>query len=160
MTTTISLKQTVCWTFCVPVHTWEEVLTRWSSSRAMCCVPSRSSSWSPSSVSPSASAWCRSPPHAALPIRRSCRPSGSRVSAQKHREHKHQGNSEWALSANVARTCRTMESPTITASHSVSRRRAKRLRVEISKTGGVRGREVLAINNWLDWAQTQKMCQQ
>ncbi len=39
-------------------------------------------------------------------------------------------------SANVARTCRTMESPTITASHSVSQRGTKRLRVEISKNGG------------------------
>ncbi len=39
-------------------------------------------------------------------------------------------------SANVARTCRTMESPMITASRSVSRRGAKRFRVEISKTGG------------------------
>ncbi len=39
-------------------------------------------------------------------------------------------------SANVARTCRTIESPMITASRSVSQRGAKRLRVEISKTGG------------------------
>ncbi len=40
------------------------------------------------------------------------------------------------LSANVARTCRTIESPMITASHTVSQRGAKRLRVEISKSGG------------------------
>ncbi len=39
-------------------------------------------------------------------------------------------------SANVARMWRTMESPTITAPCSVSRRGAKRFRVEISKTGG------------------------
>ncbi len=39
-------------------------------------------------------------------------------------------------SANVARTCRMMESPTIPASRFVSQRGAKRLWVEISKTGG------------------------
>ncbi len=44
-------------------------------------------------------------------------------------------------SANVAQT---MESPTITASHSVSRRGAMRFRVEISKTGGGGGGEVVA----------------
>ncbi len=38
--------------------------------------------------------------------------------------------------ANVAWTCRTMESPTITASRPISRRGAKRFREEISKTGG------------------------
>ncbi len=47
-------------------------------------------------------------------------------------------------SANVARTCRTMESPTITASCSVSRRGAKGFRVEISKKGGGGGGEVIA----------------
>ncbi len=41
-------------------------------------------------------------------------------------------------------TFRTMESPTITASHSVLRRGAKRLRVEILKTGGDRGEGVVA----------------
>ncbi len=45
---------------------------------------------------------CRSlvsftPPRAARPLRRSRHPSGSRVSAQKHREHEHQGNSVCAL---------------------------------------------------------------
>ncbi len=39
-------------------------------------------------------------------------------------------------SANVARTCRTIESPMTTASRSVSQRGAKRLRYEMSKTGG------------------------
>ncbi len=39
-------------------------------------------------------------------------------------------------SANKARMCQTIESPMITASRSVSQRGAKRLRVEISKTGG------------------------
>ncbi len=39
-------------------------------------------------------------------------------------------------SANVARTCRTIESPMTTASRSVSQRGAKRLRDEMSKTGG------------------------
>ncbi len=39
-------------------------------------------------------------------------------------------------SGNVAWTCRTTESPTITVSRSISRRGAKRLWVEISKTGG------------------------
>ncbi len=92
-----------------------------------------------------AAAWCRSPPHAPRTIRRSRRPSGSRVSAQKHREHEHQETSECTLpSANVARMCRTMESPMITASHSVSQRGVKRLRVEISKTGGGGGEEVVA----------------
>ncbi len=47
-------------------------------------------------------------------------------------------------SANVARTCRTMESPTITASRSISQRGAKRLRVEISKIGGGGGGDVVA----------------
>ncbi|KAK3522785.1 hypothetical protein QTP86_034653 [Hemibagrus guttatus] len=46
--------------------------------------------------------------------------------------------------AAVARTCRTMESPMITASHAVSRRGAKRFWVGISKTGGGGGGEVLA----------------
>ncbi|KAK3523839.1 hypothetical protein QTP70_010451 [Hemibagrus guttatus] len=46
--------------------------------------------------------------------------------------------------AAVARTCRTMESQMVTASHSVSRRGAKRFRVEISKMGGGGGGEVLA----------------
>ncbi len=46
-------------------------------------------------------------------------------------------------SANVARTCRTMDPPTITASRSVSRRGAKWFRVEISKTGGGGGGEVV-----------------
>ncbi len=45
---------------------------------------------------------CRSlvsftPACAARPLRRCRRPSGSRVSAQKHREHEHQGNSVCAL---------------------------------------------------------------
>ena len=44
----------------------------------------------------------------------------------------------------VARTCRTMESPMITASLSDSRSGAKRFLVEISKTGGGGGGEVLA----------------
>ncbi len=39
-------------------------------------------------------------------------------------------------SANVARMCRTIESPTITASRSVSQRGVKWLRDEMSKTGG------------------------
>ncbi len=39
-------------------------------------------------------------------------------------------------SANIARTCRTIESPMITASRSISQRGAKQLREEISKTGG------------------------
>ncbi len=39
-------------------------------------------------------------------------------------------------SANVARTCRTIESPMTTASQSVSQRGAKRFRDEMSKTGG------------------------
>ncbi len=47
-------------------------------------------------------------------------------------------------SANVARTCRTMESPTITASRSVSRRGAKQFWVEISKSGGGGEGEVVA----------------
>ncbi len=106
----------------------------------MCCVTSRSGSWSPSSVSPSAAAWCRSPPLAARPFRRSRRLSGSRVTAQKHREHKHQGNSECALYLQL--TYWTMESPTITASHPISWRGAKRLREEISKTRGGEGEEV------------------
>ncbi len=45
--------------------------------------------------------------------------------------------------ARVARTCRTMESTTITASRSVSRRGAKWFRVEISKARGGGGGEVL-----------------
>ncbi len=103
----------------------------------MCCVPSRSGSWSPSSVSSSAAAWCRSPPLAARPFRRSLRLSGSRVTAQKHWEHEHQGNSECALYLQL--TYWTMESPTITASHPISWRGAKRLREEISKTRGGEG---------------------
>ncbi len=103
----------------------------------MCCVPSRSGSWSPSSVSPSAAAWCRSPPLAARPFRRSLRLSGSRVTAQKHWEHEHQGNSECALYLQL--TYWTMESPTITAPHPISWRGAKRLREEISKTRGGEG---------------------
>ncbi len=47
-------------------------------------------------------------------------------------------------SANVARTCRTMESPTIRVSRSVSQRGVKRFRVEISKAGGGGGGEVVA----------------
>ncbi len=47
-------------------------------------------------------------------------------------------------SANVARTCRTMESPTLTASRSVSWRGAKRFRVEISKTGSAGGGDDVA----------------
>ncbi len=47
-------------------------------------------------------------------------------------------------SANVAWTCRTMETPMITASHPVLQRGTKRLRVEISKT---RGGEV--IGAWI-----------
>ncbi len=47
-------------------------------------------------------------------------------------------------SANVAWSCRTIESPTITVSHSISRRGVKRLRVEISKTGSGGGEEVIA----------------
>ncbi len=39
-------------------------------------------------------------------------------------------------SANVARTCRTIESPMTTASRSVSQRGANRFRDEMSKTGG------------------------
>ncbi len=39
-------------------------------------------------------------------------------------------------SANVARTCRTIESPMTTASRSASQRGAKRFRDEMSKTGG------------------------
>ncbi len=39
-------------------------------------------------------------------------------------------------SANVARTCRTIESPMTTASRSVSQRGAKLFRDEMSKTGG------------------------
>ncbi len=39
-------------------------------------------------------------------------------------------------SANVARICRTIESPMTTASRSVSQRGAKRFRDEMSKTGG------------------------
>ncbi len=39
-------------------------------------------------------------------------------------------------SANVARTCRTIESPMTTASRSVSQIGAKRFRDEMSKTGG------------------------
>ncbi len=93
MTITIRLKQTVYWTFRVLVDTWKAVLTRWSSSRAMSCVPSRSGSWSPPSESPSAAAWCR----AARPLLCSRHPSGLWVSAQKHREHKRQGNGECAL---------------------------------------------------------------
>ncbi len=59
MTITIYLKQTVYWR-----GLWEEVLTPPDLVVAS-NVPSRSGSWSPSSVSPSAAAWCRSPPHAA-----------------------------------------------------------------------------------------------
>ncbi len=47
-------------------------------------------------------------------------------------------------SANVARTCRTMESPMITASRSISWREVKRSRVEISKTGGDGGGDAVA----------------
>ncbi len=47
-------------------------------------------------------------------------------------------------SANVARTCRTMESPTIIASRSVSWRGAKRFWVEISKTGSGGGGDDVA----------------
>ncbi len=39
-------------------------------------------------------------------------------------------------SANVARAYRKIESPMTTASHSISQRGAKRLRDEMSKTGG------------------------
>ncbi len=108
MTTTISLKQTVYWIFHVLVDLWDEVLTRWSPSLTKCCVPSRSGSWSPSSVFPSATAWCRSLPRAARPIRGSRRPSGSRVSVQKQRTRAL--GKQWVCSlplANVARTCRT-----------------------------------------------------
>ncbi len=44
----------------------------------------------------------------------------------------------------LARTCRTMESPMITALRSLPWRGTKRFRVEISKAGGGRGEEVLA----------------
>ncbi len=47
------------------------------------------------------------------------------------------------LTCSVAWTCQTMESLTITASHSVSQRGAKRLWVEISKTVGGGGGEVV-----------------
>ncbi len=52
-------------------------------------------------------------------------------------------------SANVARTCRTMESPTI------SQRGTKRLRVEISKTGGGGGGEVVVrgLDRFFWWTQ-------
>ncbi len=48
-------------------------------------------------MSPSAAAWCHSRPRAAQPLQRSRRPSESQVSAQKHREHEHKGNSVCAL---------------------------------------------------------------
>ncbi len=47
-------------------------------------------------------------------------------------------------SANVVRTCRTMEFPMITAPRSISRRGSKQLRVEISKAEGSGGGEVAA----------------
>ncbi len=47
-------------------------------------------------------------------------------------------------SANVAWTCRTMESPMIKTSRFVSRRGTKQFRVEISKTGGDGRGEVVA----------------
>ncbi len=71
------------------------------------------------------------------PLRRSRHPSGLRISAQKQCVCN-------LPSANVARTCRQMESPTITASRSVSRRGAKRFRVEISKTGSGGGGDDVA----------------
>ncbi|KAK3548236.1 hypothetical protein QTP70_005829 [Hemibagrus guttatus] len=46
--------------------------------------------------------------------------------------------------ATVSWMCRMMESPMITASHSISQRGAKRFRFEISKTGGGGGGEVLS----------------
>ncbi len=71
--------------------------------------------------------------------------SGLRVSAQKHQEHEHQGNSECATlpSASVAWTCRTIESPMITASCSslaerseaVTGGRSRRTGGEKSSTG-------------------------
>ncbi len=125
---------------------WEEVQTWWSSSRAMCCVPSQSDPWSPSSVPLSAAAWCRSPPSAAQtdPMLSSpFRIAGICVETSRTRGP----GKQWVCtlpSANVARTCRTMESPTITATRSVSRRGVKRLRVEISKTRCGGGGEVVA----------------
>ncbi len=106
----------------------------------MCCVPSRSGSWSPSSVSPSAAAWCHSPPHAA--------PSAFRIAgicAETPRTRA--SGKQWVCnlpSANVVRTCRMMEFPMITAPRSISRRGSKQLRVEISKTEGSGGGEVAA----------------
>ncbi len=90
MKTTIHLKQTVYWTFCVLVDTWEEVLTRWSS--GICTETSRT----------------RAP------------------------------GRQWVCtlpSANVARTCRTIESPMTTASRLVSQRGAKRFRDEVVDRG-------------------------
>ncbi len=131
MTTTICLKQIVYWAFHVLVDMWDEVLTRWSSSRTMCCVPSRSSSWSPCSVSLSAAAWCHSPP------RSTTDPLHFRIAEYLRRNIENTSTRETvSTSANIARTCQTMESLMNTALRSVSRRGAKRLRVEISKTGG------------------------
>ncbi len=131
MTTTIRLKQIGYWAFRVLVDMWDEVLTRWSSSRTMCCVPSRSSSWSPCSVSPSAAAWCHSPP------RSTTDPLHFRIAEYLRRNIENTSTRETvSTSANIARTCQMMESLMNTALRSVSRRGAKRLRVEISKTVG------------------------
>ncbi len=138
MTTTIYLKQTVYWTFRVLVNTWEEVLTPGSSSWAMCCVLSQSGSWSPFfSVSVCRSLVSFTPACSTtdLMLSSSFRITGICAETSRTRAP----GKQWVYTlplANVARTCRTMESPTITASRSVSRRGAKRLQVEISKTGG------------------------
>ncbi len=118
MTTTIYLKQTVYWTFRVLVNTWEEVLTFFSVSVCRSLV----------SFTPACST-------TDLMLSSSFRITGICAETSRTRAP----GKQWVYTlplANVARTCRTMESPTITASRSVSRRGAKRLQVEISKTGG------------------------
>ncbi len=104
-----------------------------------------SGSWSPSSVSPSAGLVSFTPACSttAPTLSSSFRITG--ICAETSRTWAPGKQCVCTLpSANVARTCRTMESPTITASRSVSWRGAKWFRVEISKTGSGGGGDDVA----------------
>lgn len=93
MIITTCLERKVYWTFQVHICMWGDVWTRWSSPLLICCVPSRSGCWSPSSGFPFDTARCRSPLRTERQLRCSHRPSGSWVLAQWHQEHEYQKNS-------------------------------------------------------------------
>ncbi len=117
MTTTICLKQTVYWTFRVLVDTWEEVLTWWLSSRGdvlrtvsirlLKSLFSVSVGHSLVSLTP---AWITT----TAMFSSSFRIAGICAETSRARAP----GKQWVCtlpSANVARTCRTIESPMTTA---------------------------------------------